>query len=41
MDYAAVSVMLKRFDLRVRKERTLRSVLNRAVKMLNVETRHQ
>ena len=41
MDYAAVSVMLKRFDLRVEKERELRTALNRAIDMLNVETRHQ
>lgn len=41
MDYAAVSVMLKRFNLRVQKERKLRTALNRAVDMLNVETRHQ
>jgi REP element-mobilizing transposase RayT len=41
MDYAAVSVMLKRFALRVQKDRKLRSILNRASAMLNVETRHQ
>ena len=41
MDYAAVSVMLKRLALRVQKDRKLRSILNRASGLLNVETRHQ
>jgi len=39
-DYAAVSIMLKRFDLRAQKERKLRTTMNRATAMLNVETRH-
>ena len=40
-DYAAVSAMLKRFEARVKRERTLRSTLDRAAQMLNVETRHR
>jgi len=41
MDYAAVSVMLRRFDGRLGQDRSLRSLRDRAREMLNVETRHQ
>jgi len=41
MDYAAVSVMLKRFELCMEGTRSLRYAADRARKMLNVETRHQ
>ncbi len=41
MDYAAVSVTLKRFEVRVQRNRNLRAMLGQARAMLNVETRHQ
>ncbi|NQT94692.1 MAG: hypothetical protein HQ559_18190 [Lentisphaerae bacterium] len=41
MDYAAVSVMLKRLELRLQEDRKLRRLTDRAARMLNVEIRHQ
>ena len=41
MDYAAVSVMLKRFASRVENQPPLRTTMKQAIEMLNVETRHQ
>jgi putative transposase len=41
MDYAVVSITLKRFGTRVQGDRKLRGMLNQATTMLNVETRHQ
>jgi len=40
-DYAAVSAMLKRFDLRLQQDRKLRRLRDQASRMLNVEIRHQ
>lgn len=40
MDYAAVSIMLKRFERRIAEDRKLQRLLNQGSTMLNVETRH-
>ena len=39
-DYAAVSVMLKRFDLRLEQDRKLRRLHDQPLRMSNVEIRH-